>query len=178
MIITFMGTPSAGKSYLARKVAEHYGLEQYSVGDMRREAAAERGMTIAEFNKLGETEDTDTIFDEKQKELAKGDDFVIDGRLSAHFIPRAIKVFVDASEDVRAKRMFIDKKRVGESAHSIEDAKKSMRERCESDSRRYLRLYGFDPFKQGEYDIVFDTTNLSKEESVNELIKLIDKRNI
>jgi len=177
MIITFMGTPSAGKSFLSRKIAEHYGMKHYSVGDMRREAATKRGMTIAEFNKLGETEDTDTLFDDRQKELAKNDDFVIDGRLSAHFIPQAIKVFVDADEDIRAQRMFIDKNRLGESADSIEDAKKFMRERCESDSKRYLRLYDFDPFKQGEYDIVFDTTHLSKKR-VKKLISLIDKRNI
>ncbi len=182
MIVTFMGTPSAGKSFLARKIAEHYSLKHYSIGDLRRQAAQEQGMTLAEYNKLGESKDTDTKFDEYQKSLpSKNPDFVIDGRLSAFFLPQAIKIFVDASEDVRAQRMLkedSDHKRVGESPQSFEEAKKLMQERVISDISRYKKHYSFNPYEKKGYDIIFDTTNLSKEECVKELIELIDKRNI
>lgn len=178
MIVTLMGQPSAGKSFLARKIAEHYGLKQYSLGDLRRQAAAERGLSIAEFNALGEKEDTDTSFDQYQEMLGRTeDDFVIDGRLSAFFIPHAIKVFVDASEDVRAERMLqvdAEHARVGESAEDVADAIALMRARTESDAKRYLRHYGFDPFDMSKYDIVLDTTHLNKQASVNKLVALID----
>jgi len=180
MIITLMGAPSSGKSYLARKIAAHYGLQHYSLGDLRRKAAEEKGMSLAEFNVLGETEDTDTAFDDYQKKLGREEgNFVIDGRLSALFIPQAIKIYVDAEEPVRARRMLSEDpehKRVGEAPRTEEEAVALMRTRVTSDKKRFLHHYSFDPYTTNNYDIVLDTTNLNKEESVAKLIKLINEK--
>ena len=177
MIISLTGTPSSGKSYLARELAKELGLRQYSVGDLRRLEAQKRGLSIAEFDNLDE--DTDTMFDKQQQQLGVDeDDFVIDGRLSWHFIPHSFKVFVTASEDERAKRMLLDDpehERIGESAASVEDARQLMRERLENDKERYKKHYGIDPYDLSHYDLVLDTTSLSKEESLQRVLAAIRK---
>ena len=177
MIITLTGDPSSGKSYIARTIAQKLGLTQYSVGDLRRKEAQKRGLTIAEFNALDE--DTDTMFDEQQKQLGlKEDNFVIDGRLSWHFIPHSFKIFVTASEDVRAQRMLEQDEgheRIGEDAQDLLEAKKLMQERIKSDIERYKKFYGIDPYDLSHYDLVLDTSNLSKEESVKQVLDAIKR---
>jgi len=56
MIISISGTPGAGKGTLAKNLAAELGWPVFSMGDLRRQAAARRGMTLAEYNKLGETD--------------------------------------------------------------------------------------------------------------------------
>lgn len=55
--------------------------------------SAKRGMTLAEYNKLGETDpSTDIEVDEYQKKLGETEDnFIIEGRTSWHFIPHSLK---------------------------------------------------------------------------------------
>ncbi|MBR9703358.1 AAA family ATPase, partial [Candidatus Woesearchaeota archaeon] len=161
MIITVMGTPCSGKSTAAIRLAKHYGLKHYSIGDLRRKAAAEKNMTLAEYNELGETEDTDSHFDDYQKRLGEIEDgFVIDGRLSSFFIPKGIHVFLDAEEDVRSQRMLTEDaehERIGERPDNKEDAIALMRRRVESDKKRYMRHYNFDPYNPDSYKIVLDS---------------------
>ena len=53
MKLTLSGKPGSGKSVVADILAEKLNLKRYSVGNYRREMAKKRGMTLAEFNKLG-----------------------------------------------------------------------------------------------------------------------------
>ncbi|MBI2133066.1 nucleoside monophosphate kinase, partial [Candidatus Woesearchaeota archaeon] len=54
MIITISGVPGSGKSTVARVVAGKMNLKHISVGDILREIARSRGMTILEISKLAE----------------------------------------------------------------------------------------------------------------------------
>ncbi|MBU0540313.1 AAA family ATPase, partial [Patescibacteria group bacterium] len=56
MIITISGVPGSGKTTVAKILAERLGMKFYSMGDLRGKMATERGLTIDELNKLGETE--------------------------------------------------------------------------------------------------------------------------
>ncbi|MFH1364907.1 MAG: AAA family ATPase, partial [Candidatus Aenigmatarchaeota archaeon] len=89
MIISICGISGSGKSTISKLLAERLGYKHYSIGEIRRKMAVDRGMTLAELNKLGEKEDfTDKEVDKFQEELGKKEDnFVIDGRTSFHFIP-------------------------------------------------------------------------------------------
>src|SRR3989338_9370245 len=108
MIITITGLPGSGKTTLIKQLSEKLGVLWYSVGNLRGKMAEERGMTIDELNTLGETEVfTDKDVDEYQKKLGKSNEsFVIDGRLSWHFIPNSFKIFLDVNPDVGARRIF------------------------------------------------------------------------
>ncbi len=172
-IISITGTPGSGKSTLAKALAKALGYRHYSIGDLRRKAAAEAGLTLAEYNKRSETgeEDTDTAFDEYQQRLGKQEDgFVIDSRLGFHFIPQSIKLFVDADETVRAERL-LKRESVAEAPESIEHAKRLNRERTESDRARYLHYYSLDPFEQRHYDLVLDSTEQTPEELVAQVLE-------
>ena len=77
MIITIGGQAGSGKSSVGELLAKRIGYRYWSMGDIRREMARKRGMTLREFNKLGEREDfTDKEVDEFQRELGKKDKLV------------------------------------------------------------------------------------------------------
>jgi len=160
MIITISGTPGSGKSTVAKIVAERLSLKHYSVGNFRREMAEKKGMTINELNKLGETDfSTDDEADKWQIELGKKEDnFIIDGRLSFHFIPDSIKIFIDVDMKEGARRIFNDH-RDSEDYKTEQDALNHLKQRLESDKKRYKKYYSLDCHDKKHYNLVIDTTN-------------------
>ncbi len=174
MIITISGVPGSGKTSVAKIVAERLGLPFYSVGDFRGQMAMDRGMTIDELNALGETDkSTDTLADNYQKRLGKnGDDFVIEGRLSWHFIPRSFKVFLDCALQESARRVFSSHHERPDEAKrdSIEDVRTELDARMASDKRRYAAIYGVDYMDKNHYDLVVDTTSLKSAQETAEKV--------
>lgn len=171
MIITISGAGGSGKSTIAKKLAEDLGWPRYYIGGIRREKARERSMTLAEYNKLGETDpSTDIEVDEYQKELGeKQDNFIMEGRTSWHFIPNSFKIYLDVQEKEGAKRVFKElqgehKRNEDKALDNYGSVLKSMRERKKSDIRRYKKYYNIDAYNSKNYDYVLDTTNLSKNE--------------
>ena len=166
MIMTLAGKVGSGKSTIGDFIAKELNMKRYSMGDMRRKMAADRGMTIAELNRLGEKEDwTDREVDEYQKKLAeKEDNFAIDGRLSWFFIPNSIKIFVDVDPKVGAERVFLAKRGSEKPYKSVGEAERANKERIESDIKRYQKLYNINPYKLENYDIIIDTSEMTIEE--------------
>ena len=80
MRLTINGIPGSGKSTAAKLLAKKLKLKYYGMGQMRREIAKERGLSIAELNKIGEKDAwTDNAVDDFQKKLVKKDKlFLID----------------------------------------------------------------------------------------------------
>src|SRR3989338_745030 len=106
MIITISGKAGSGKSTVAKIIAAKLNLAHYSIGDLMREMAKEKDISLIELNNLAEKDKTiDKELDDKLIKLGKEKkDFVIDGRLTAFFIPHAdLKVFLDADEKVDRK---------------------------------------------------------------------------
>lgn len=176
MIIVLGGKAGAGKSTIARMIAQRMQLKHYSIGDLQREIAREKGISLMELSKLEEEDPfIDKMLDGKQKTLGeREDDFVIDGRLSAHFIPQAIKVFVDAEKEERARRVLQDNRK-GESARNIREMMRQMEEREESERRRYRKYYDYDPYDTSVYDLVIDSTNKDPEKIIGEVVSFLDQ---
>jgi len=175
MIITIAGMPGSGKSTIAKLLSKELGIPWYSVGDLRGKMALERGMTIDEFNALGETEAfTDKEVDDYQQKLGEGDEsFIMDGRLSWHFIPHSLKVFLDVDADEAARRVFNAPRddRKDEKTHaSVEEVKGAIAARMASDQRRYQKYYGVDFLDRRNYNVVIDTTNLTPAEIASEIL--------
>ena len=179
MIISIGGNQGSGKSTLAKRLSETLGWPRYYIGGIRREAAAKRGLTLAEYNKLGETDpSTDTEVDEYQKKLGETEDnFIIEGRTSWHFIPHSLKLYIDVSDEVGAKRIFMAN-REGEdkSMNTYEDVLASVKERKASDQKRYLQFFGIDTYDLKNYDYVIDTTNMTPEQVFNEVYTIISNK--
>ncbi|MFA5155729.1 MAG: cytidylate kinase family protein [Patescibacteria group bacterium] len=168
MIISLMGAIGSGKSTIAQMLADKLGWPRYYMGGLRREAAKKRGMTLAEYNKLGESDiSTDQEVDLYQKKLGETEDnFIIEGRTSWYLIPHSFKIYLDVDFDEGAKRVFgsLQKKNErneGKDLKTIEDVKESMHNRLASDRLRYRKYYDIDVYDLKNYDFYLDTTNLN-----------------
>jgi len=174
MIITISGVPGSGKTTVGKIIAQKLGMPFYSVGGLRGKMALERGLTIDELNKLGETDrTTDTQVDDYQKELgAKKDGFVIEGRLSWHFIPHSFKIFLDCAPDEAARRILAsrDQRPDEDLPADTTSMKRRIEGRLASDQRRYRDIYGLDYRDKSHYDLVLDTTPLKSAEDAAERI--------
>jgi predicted cytidylate kinase len=173
MIISFSGAAGSGKSTIAKKLANELNWPRYYIGGIRREKAKEKGLTLAEYNKLGENDfSTDKEVDEYQKELGeKEDNFIIEGRTSWYFIPHSLKIYLDVSPEEGARRVYSQLQKNKENnrnedddLNSFENVLQSMQKRKESDRERYKKYYNFDVYNQDHYDYVLDTTKLNEKE--------------
>lgn len=175
MIITISGKPGSGKSTIADILAKKLGMKRFSVGDFRREMAKKKGMTINELNKLGEKESfTDKDADEWQKNIGKTcDNFIIDGRLSYYFIPNSLKIFLDVSPKMGAKRI-MKQKREEEKFPDLKTAVKYWHQRADSDRKRYKKYYNLDPYKFNNFDFILDASELSIEETADKISEFIE----
>jgi len=174
MIITISGRAGSGKSTVAKLLAKKLKLRHYSIGDLMRNMAKEKGISLSELSKIAEKDNKiDTELDDRQKKLGeKEDNFVIDGRLSSVFIPNSVKIFLDANKHERAKRILKDK-RDEEKGVSAEEIMHKLKEREKSEIKRYKEYYGFDCYDKKYYDFIVDTTDSKPELVVEKVIKLI-----
>ncbi len=184
MIITISGLPGSGKTTLGKKLADKLAWSFYSMGGLRRQKAQEKGLTLAEYNKLGETDpETDLEVDRYQEQLGKTEDnFIIEGRTSWHFIPQALKIFLTVDSQVGAERIWYhlqqqDNER-NEDHHldSIEAVLISNEERLASDRKRYQKYFNLDVYDQSHYDLVLDTTKLTPDEVLAKVYEFVINR--
>lgn len=171
MIISIGGVQGSGKSTVAQQLSDALGWPRYYMGGLRREAARKRGLTLAEYNELGETDpSTDLEVDRYQEELGKTqDNFVIEGRTSWHFIPQSLKIYLDVNERIGAERIFKElqvqnNRNEGNNLDSLDKVLTSFRNRSISDKLRYQKYFGIDVYDKNNYDFCLDTTNLSQDE--------------
>jgi CMP/dCMP kinase len=176
MRITISGRPGSGKSAVASGVAESLRLRHVSAGDFMREMAAERGMTILELSRSAEAGDAiDREIDERTVRFAQGDaDFVMDARLGWHFVPDSFKVFLDVRPEVAARRVYTAGRGTEHENVSLEDTLTAIGARTESERKRYLNYYGLDYTIHDHYDLVVDTSDLTLDEVVREILEHID----
>jgi CMP/dCMP kinase len=180
MIISFMGLPGSGKSTVAKLLAEKLNWPRYYIGGLRRQKAKDRGMTLAEYNKLGETDpQTDLEVDNYQTELGKTEDnFIIEGRTSWYFIPHSFKIYLDVNKKIGAQRIYND---LEKSKHRNEDVNlktaddvlKSIKEREKSDAFRYKKYFGINVHDKKNYDLIIDTSNMAPDEIVKKIINFL-----
>ena len=177
-IITIDGPAGAGKSTVAKLLSEKLKLRHYSIGDLMRAMASDKKMSLIELNKLAEKDKSiDFELDDRLKKLGKAkDNFVVDGRLTAFFIPNAeVRVFLDTDDKVRAERILKDK-RAHEKSEDIDEMIKKIREREESEKKRYRQYYGVDYSNKRLYNFVIDTTKLTSNQVVEKVTRFVKRR--
>ena len=178
MIITISGKAGSGKSTIAKLLSEKLNLKHYSIGDLMRVMATEKELSLLEFNKLAEKDSSiDLELDNKLKDLGKTkDNFVVDGRLTAFFIPHAqVKVFLDADDEVRAQRILNDR-RQHEKSESLKETIANIKKREESEKKRYQKYYGVNYLDKKLYNHIIDTSNMAPNEVVNKIIKFVKEK--
>ena len=98
MNITITGNLGSGKSSVAKKLIEK-GYEYSSTGNIFRQLAMERGLSVEEFNKqINEAasrgdHSVDKMIDDTTTRIGKErDQVVFDSRLAWHFAPESFKI--------------------------------------------------------------------------------------
>ena len=179
MIIAISGKPGSGKSTVAKLLAKKLRYTHHSAGNMQREIAKERNLTILQLGKLeAKSDKLDHLIDKRQERLGKQkDNFVIDGWLSAKFIPHAFKVFLDVNADEAVRRR-LTQKRKEEQYETRAQAKAHMQQREAVSRRRWLRYYHFDYTKKSNYDAFISTTKKKPESIASQIIKMIKKKRL
>jgi cytidylate kinase len=165
MLLTVSGPPGSGKSTTAAGLAEAFGLEHISGGDIFRELAAERGFTAVEFNKLAEEdEEIDRDLDRRLYEIAtERDDVVLESRLAGWLAGdhADLRFWLAAPTDVRAARI------AEREDKPVELAREETVEREASEHKRYREYYGIDIDALDIYDLVLNTARWSPADSLS-----------
>ncbi len=175
MKIILSGMPGAGKSSVAKLVATKLGYRHYSTGDVQRQLAEERGLTITQWGELENTDPKyDNLVDDRVKKLlAEEDNIVMDSWIASYFAKEsAIKIFLDCEENERARRR-LPQKRSTEAFDSIPKIIEDMRQRVSTNRERWLKYYNHDFLDLGGYDLVIDTTTLSMEQVADKIIEYV-----
>lgn len=176
MIITISGKAGSGKSTTAKELAKKLNLKHYSIGDLMRQIAKEKGISLMELSKQAEKDlSIDQELDKKQIDLRKKDNFVIDGRLTAFFIPNAsLKVFLDCDDKIRAERI-LKEGRKDEGSKSIEELMEKIRQREQSEKKRYREIYNVDYADKKLYNLIIDTTDIKAAEVIKRIMNALGK---
>ena len=109
---------------------------------------------------------------ELQQRLAASSDVVMDGRdIGTVVLPDAgLKIFLTADVRVRAERRLLQLKEKGTEA-KLNDIEADLRERDHNDSTRAAS-----PLRQAEDAVLLDTSGLTIEEAVSEIIRLFKEK--
>lgn len=110
---------------------------------------------------------------ETQREIARNNDVIMDGRdIATVVLPDAqVKIFLFASPECRAKRRYNELVEKGEDVQ-YEDVLQDVNQRDYQDSHREIA-----PLKPSEQSIMFDTSDLQLDESIQAVVNII-KENI
>ncbi|WP_440952508.1 (d)CMP kinase [Methanococcoides sp. FTZ1] len=154
MLLTISGLPGSGTTTVGKLLAEHYSIKMISAGDVFRGLAKERGMTLAEFGSLAESDPSiDIEIDKRQSEIANtSDGLILEGRLAGHMAGNALKVWIKAPMEVRVKRI------VEREGSSFDVRMAETVEREASEALRYKEIHSIDINDLSVYDIVIDST--------------------
>ncbi len=173
-IISIAGDLSSGKTTVTKLMQETLGYEIYRNGEYFRKLAAEKGMSVTEFNVYVEDHpEIDRQIEQSAKEYAENrENLIIDARLGWYAVPDSFKVYLRVDIDEAAKRAYNDPDRKKtENFKTIEEQKADLIKRFNLENERYYNLYGVRKDDMSNYDFVLYTTNLTPEEVNSKIIE-------
>jgi cytidylate kinase len=168
--VTIGGLPGSGKTTVAKILAERLGLNYINAGDIFRNLAKKKGMTLEEFGVYAEQNPSvDQAIDNKLVEVAKQGNSILEGRLAAFMLVRnnieGKKVWLEAPLKIRAERI------CGRETKPHETALSEIQERERSEWDRYFQLYNIDLNDLENYDMIIDSASISAEDVSEQIIK-------
>lgn len=174
-LITISGPPASGTSSVSERLADELNLEYINGGDIFREMAEDRDLSLAELTELSEEDNTiDKELDTRLEQIIDthisgerdpdGDGLLVESRLAGcHARGRAtLSVYLTADPEIRYQR-----------TEGREESLSEMKQRERSEKERYKQYYGYDMEDPTVYDVYIDSSeNISVEGTVNCLTAL------
>ncbi len=170
--VAISGKSGCGNTTVSTLLSQRLGVKL--INYTFRTLAQERNLTLAQVIENAKTDDSYDIYvDNHQVELAKKESCVLGSRLAIWMLKEAdFKVYLLASDEVRAKRIF------NREGGSLEEIKNFTAMRDSEDSRRYKKLYNINNNDYSVADLVIDTENKTPEMIVELILTELKKRNL
>jgi cytidylate kinase len=162
LIITVSGPHGTGKSTYAKALAEALGLRYVCAGELFRELAKERNLSLEAFSSLAAKDPAiDKMIDERTKAETKKGGLVIDAQLGAWMVNGLadVKILMLAPDEVRFKRI------ADRDGKTLDSARKETVAREEIQKERYKKYYGVNVDDLSVYDLKIDTSLYSVEQT-------------
>ncbi len=160
MRIVISGKIGSGKTTVAKKLAKKLNYKYISAGEIFRQIAKDKNLSLIELSKLAESDPSiDFEIDKRQKELSeKEENIIIDSRLGAWLLNCDLKVYLIAPLEIRAKRVSVREN------VPYEKALKEIVEREKSEMLRYKKYYKIDVNNLEIFDLIINTSKFSPDQ--------------
>lgn len=158
--IAISGQSGCGNTTATHNVGETLGLKE--VNYTFRDLALDLGISFEEIHlKAPETKIFDFLTDLHLIRASLQPRVVVGSRLAAWLVDADLRVWLHASLEARAKRIF---QREPEKYASYEEVLYRTLRRDEQNRKRYLQLYGIDSNDRSDFDIIINTELLTAEQ--------------
>lgn len=163
LTITISGLHGTGKSTYAKILSKAFGLRHISAGELFRQIAQEKGISIIELSKIAsDSQEIDSLIDERTKKEAEIGDVIIDGFLAGWMAGAAanLKIHLIAPERVRIERI------ARRDRLSYDEARNTTLLRESIEKERFKKVYKININNYSIYDLVLNTGLLSLKANV------------
>ena len=161
-MVTISGHPGSGTSTLVDGLCQHLHWNKINGGQIFRDLAKEKGLTLEEFGQYcSEDETVDKELDAllTQTMLSGESPEIIESRLAGWWAFKnnidCARIWIDVSEDIRASRV------VNREGGSHSEQLQLIRERMDYDGARYMRYYAIDIDSHDPYTCVIQSDDLN-----------------
>ncbi len=153
-------------------IVEKYGMATADAGQIFRQRWLAKWLTIAEYDKLIETNpQEDRDMEDAMKHIVEScpGDIILSWRMWFHLMPDITSVRLNVSPEQWAERIFEDDRWAQEKKYAtVQEALQANHDRMERLRQRLLRVYGVDFTDTSHYTKVIDTTDKPFEEVLEE----------
>jgi len=175
VLLTVSGHPGSGTSTLVQSLMLRFGWDSLNGGDVFRDEAKRRGMTLGAFGELCKNEpEVDKTLDAMLQERMQGEDAaqIVESRLAGWWAHRlelpCVRLWLDVSDEERARRV----------AHreglTVEEALAANTRRSVVDGERFRLLYDLVPEDPEPYTHVVDATLLNASQILEHVVALLE----
>ena len=170
--IAISGKSGCGNTTVSTLLSKILGIKL--INYTFRQLAAEKGLTLAQVIENAKTDDSyDIAVDTKQVELARAESCILGSRLAIWMLKEAdMKVYLGASDDVRAKRI------LNREGGNLEEIKAFTEMRDREDSNRYKKLYNIDNNDFSFVDLNIDTALYTPDQIAQLILEEAVKRGL
>ncbi|MBU3073721.1 cytidylate kinase family protein [Clostridium estertheticum] len=179
--ITITGDLYSGKSSVAKGVCEVMDYTYFSVGELQRRLAVEKGMSIMEYNDYVFQNNLDHEVDNRTMAIGiENENFIFDARLAWYFIPNSFKIYFKVDIDIAVERAMESNRGECENYTCVQEAKERIIGRRRLEVTRFNEIYNIDIDNDSNYDLVIDTSHMTMkaviEKTIEKLRECSDKK--